>query len=1014
MVSKKIGWVSAAIMAAACSGGGGGSETPAPPPGDIGTPPPTAPPAQNMPPVASSTDVRAQLDGGSISVPINVSDPDGDSVELVLLDAPDWVSLSDNGQLTGTPDVDQLGSYEVSIEASDGTNTSQITLTLTLFMDPVEQALATGDYTYITEYTDKTVPSVLLDEIEAVRARNNSAITGLFQLNSDGSLREDSLAELDWHINEATSPVHFRSPIALPYSNHPYNFPILSPKQNGKNVHVGLLGEIENARFMLLGGEPVSGSFQDDNQLHHVIKNAIDWLTEPNMDEELNVVLAHIEADSDAQRWRNWLTSTFPETVGFNSRTLCDAASFSTCINDEVDLMIIYQDADLGMVDQVRQAMNRGIPVIFVFRYNQDTPFGEGMLDLLGGFTWGLLYPWHVEFKRDSELDYIYSFEPDYVEAISRVVRGIESESLDYDLSVCSGPYDCPEHELYQAEVSEALSALPTILDNIDLHHVNPFETHNQNRILAALLLTGDYYRSLTQFPMPTDTTPSWEIVRAILGENAASLHRKVNPAMPDMGTYSRSQFDVERLSEETVVLTSAEPFKTSGLYALPGETFTVSREDTAEATTCVRVQTLNLASGDPFRTVEGTQYRRPQRITSNCIPIESFEELHLTSPFGGPIHIGFNTYGEEVELEFSNVAKHPVWRGPQDTETFLIDLSADQFDWAEFVTPYFEVHSTVENMNDTLSHFSGPSELAEAINTYLHDWPRWLHGQQGEGITENTGMIAFHEAVELPIQAPYESIQHVNVEQASCEEGCAGNPYDTLSDFVPNSYESMREIGHELSHELLRLRDGTEGTLPDVFAAHGQYRQFLETGEVPTDCRPLPHAEVYNLLQAAYASGNPEQYMDEADLNEPDHQAVFYIQLMAALQNQGALEDGWEHLARLNVHTRLVERDSYGTSFSFNEIREGLGYANYVFTSFNLSDKWNRVMHAMGWTAQRNLKPIYEMWGVTYHSHAEYFANSNGLSELEPIFYAIPPTGHCTGLDHPELPIDGVTTWPN
>ncbi|MCD6505333.1 tandem-95 repeat protein [Candidatus Poribacteria bacterium] len=52
------------------------------------------------------------------------SDPDGDRLSVSLVDGPEGLELDPNGYLAWRPNYDQAGEYDVSIEASDGTDTT--------------------------------------------------------------------------------------------------------------------------------------------------------------------------------------------------------------------------------------------------------------------------------------------------------------------------------------------------------------------------------------------------------------------------------------------------------------------------------------------------------------------------------------------------------------------------------------------------------------------------------------------------------------------------------------------------------------------------------------------------------------------------------------------------------------------------------------------------------------------------------------------------------------------------
>gem|GEM_PF-3600523 len=1035
-MSKKIGWVSAAIMAAACSGGGGGGETPAPAPDDVGTPPPTAPPAQNMPPVVDSTDLRAQLDGGSISVPINVSDPDGDPVELVLLDAPDWISLNEEGLLTGTPDADQTGSFDISIEASDGTNTSQITLTLTLFMDPVEQALATGDYTYITRDSDSDVPTVLLNEIEATRERNKAALREIYRLNEDGTLGEDSLSAVSWSSSPGSSTFRFAPVFG-------YNFPIVTTNTSSvyswqnRKYHFALAGFYGDTRYTVISGTAINGSFNETSQRHQLLKSAIEWSIDKDP-VDLNIVIAQHHSDGENSGIRNWLSSAFPDQVSFNIPRACDSIALSICMEDNPDLLVLYEDhfseQELDLViPQIQAALESGVPLFFVrstvrlpetltstyWRWGEK-PLGSKVQEFLHFSTNNSNQYEAAQVSNASPLDYVYGWEPQFVGTIENLVENIEAESLNFDLSDCTGPVTCEENPDFQNAAGRPLSTLQNAIAIVDENRMDPFLTANPNRYYGAMLLVGDYYRSLTSYPMPKATTSSNDIVRALFGENSTAIYRKYTPAMSDLGSFSRSTFSEDLLEDVNVSLTSATPFKTSGTYALPGETVSVtySRSDDLSPPIWLQVNSLSDESGDPFRTVNGAEFERPSRVSSNRVQVNVGETIEFASAFGGPIHVYFaDDDGAQIDLAFKNVAKHPVWSGPEDTEAFLIDLAADEFDWAEFVRPNFELHSTVENMQSTLNNprYSDPTDLADAIDTYLRGWQFWLDGKLGPGIPENPDLVAFHKDRRFITDIPTDnSLTHMNSGHAACEEACTGNPYESVGPFDPMSLSDQNVAADRLANSDLRFAGSQNGAINDLYAIHSYFRRYQASGETDDECPALPHEALYERIQAAQLTDNPSANLMNQDFAAPDQQNAIYIQLMTALQNQGALDDGWKFLPR---HNHLMHRDSqinYRNYFWEGRTETGLCFDGLGQVEARQLKRNDWLLVTLSCAARYNLTAYLDIWGYDFGQSMRDHVASLELPELEPVFYAIPPTGHCTGLDHPELPIDGVTTWPN
>jgi parallel beta-helix repeat protein len=85
---------------------------------------PTEPP-QNTAPTITAIPDQAVAEGDSREVAVSAADADGDPITLSLSQAPDFVTLDDNGDGTGTITIDPAtgdnGTYAVEVVADDGT-----------------------------------------------------------------------------------------------------------------------------------------------------------------------------------------------------------------------------------------------------------------------------------------------------------------------------------------------------------------------------------------------------------------------------------------------------------------------------------------------------------------------------------------------------------------------------------------------------------------------------------------------------------------------------------------------------------------------------------------------------------------------------------------------------------------------------------------------------------------------------------------------------------------------------
>ncbi|MEM6555025.1 MAG: ImpA family metalloprotease [Pseudomonadota bacterium] len=1013
---KKLGWVPIAILAAACSGGdsAGSASSPA-----TGSTPPSG--ITNAAPSIVTTDIRTEA-GNEISMTLSATDRDGDEITFSKVSGPDWLSLAPDGTVSGSSSAEDFGTYELVIDASDGSETTRGTIHVTLFLDAIEQAFKTGDFTYITEHSDADIQTILRDEIAAIRARNTAAIRDIFELNPDGTAAEDSIVGITWRPS-----INFTSHF---FPEFPYSFPLLTTNAGGPTRHYGILGEAERARFAAFGASPFPGNYDATNLRNRMLKNTIDWLVQTDDDGTLNIVLGHIKEENDEENARNWLSNAFGDSVSVTGTEACRGVEFATCVNADADLMIVFQDlANNGEREPVRtairDAMQNGVALIYVKKYNEDTGLGADIQAILRGARSEITYPRFTSLEAFSPTDSVYGWEPDLVGQIETLVTGIQNETHDYDLSVCVDAFTCEENVAFNTEIASGLERLREYVLDFDSENRDPFETYQENRFFAALMLTGDYYRSLTTFPMPKASTPASDIIRALFGELSVMTNRSTHPVMPDMGVFSRSDFETTALGDARVTL-QGTPLRSTGLYALPGETFTITRNDSVQVDVMIQVNDLNTESGDPFRTIDGTEYRRPVfvnstartlrktiTVTGNNTTADLNDTVEITSIYGGPIFVHMDSPDEEIDLSFTNVAQHPVWRATSDNEAFVIDLAADEFDWAELITPQVALRSTRTELDDAFEIHRTPDALADAIVTYMHSWPFWLYGAHGEGILENPDLIAFMEAHGVNTTSAIESAQRWNAGNATCADGCGRNPFGLIGIPDPFSYASQLVRGKSLASELLTLSVGPEQAIADLYAIHGKYRRHQGTGETDSDCHPLPYEELYALVQAGFASGSPTETITDDDMRPADHQNAMYIQLMAALEAQGALDDGWTYLPRLNLITRIMN-SSRSSVQGWNRVRRSVGFANWSHSTVNVfSTKRDRLFVTMSWAAQRNLAPYLEMWGYQFDNAERSHIERMGFETIEPVFYAIPETGHCTGLDYDELPVDGVSAWP-
>ncbi|MEM6555026.1 MAG: ImpA family metalloprotease [Pseudomonadota bacterium] len=986
------------------------------------TPPDTPPdPEPNSAPVIETDSLSGQ-EGIPLSATLQASDSDGDTISFALVDGPKWLRISAAGEVTGTPGGADIGEDPITVSATDGTDTSEAEIDLEIIYDPIEQALRTGDYTIILDETDLTPAEAMFEDFEQIRAQNNTDISEIYKLGANGQALSNSVTDVTWVpiLQSVLLKPVFGQGMPLVYVDLSRDGDVLP-----EPFAIATIGRRHNARFAVLGDNPFRMAALDDSRansnLLDLMENTFDWLIDADLDEGFDVVIANLpQAQNypDETTTRDWLTDTFGDAVSYNAASDCDGTELSTCITDDTDLILLSQyipgvDAHSEITTEVEQALFDGVPVLYLTGVQGVSEFGFEMLDLFNVGWVARNTSQHIA-SGFSAVGSLTDWQPQNAIEIESIIHRIERDDLNYNLSSCTQYWRCPENADFATDITTPIREFQLALDDLLNKKGLAFPVSEGDRWLGFALLVGDHYRSMIRYPMSKNNTPIVDIVRAMFGDASVFIAREINP-LASMGTAGTTNFADHLITNASVTLTPQNPFRTTGVYAFPGETVTVTRTDDNDLTVRLKVHSIRTNANAPFRAL----YDRPIFLSSRLMPIEPGETLRFTSVHGGPIHAFFSTSDEDVSFEFENVGEHPVWRGPEDSTAFVNALQSTDFSWAEFVTPYFEVHAQRAKMLQVFfrSYASTPSDLSDMIDTYVRDWPHWLAGWEGPGISENPDLQAFAEAHGLTIPV-INLAKHMNSDRPSCNSsapncaGTSGNPYDANWVFDPISRGDLHELGHGLEFRARHHFEGGDAihSTTDLYAIHTQYRYHVATGGTNFSCWSLPHQNLYSTIQASRSVADPAKYMRAFNLSSYSQQMAMFVQLFAALENQDVLEDGWQMMPRLNLVTR--EFQSANNDEKWATMAGGVGFGGMDrTTAFSLSQNdW--LLIALSWSAQRDLREYLDMWGYVYSDDALDHVASMNLPALNPAFYGISSRGHCLGLDYNELPIDGRTGW--
>jgi hypothetical protein len=619
-----------------------------------------------------------------------------------------------------------------------------------------------------------------------------------------------------------------------------------------------------------------------------------------------------------------------------------------------------------------------------------------------------------VEIDAYNKTTPIFTFKP---EAIA-IYKHIKNRDYNIDWSKCTTERECREKAPDVVSFRHGLSGIQRVLQKKDEFNIDLFKKDGY-RMEKLMILVGDKLREKVVFPMDKVKTDDNDFIASLLADYSVYNSREINPAQKDMGNFSRSEFPNVKRINKTIKMTSKKWNRSTGFYALPGETFKVTRKDSSNLILKVFVNTIRFGSTHELKK-DG--YKRPTRLKTLLYELKPNQTVILTSCYGGPIELYMSKNELPIEVSFEHVAQHPYWSGKADDDTFTEGLKKGDFDWAEIATSGFEVHSTLEKMKESVSQWGTAVNLAKMTQKYTSNYPHVLSGFKGDGIDKVDEIVDFATDHNIEMRV-IDFIKHMNADQASCGYGCSGNPYDAYWAFSPLGHGDLHELGHGLEKKEFRLYgfEGHSTTNPYSYYTKSKYFQETGIGE-DLDCQALPFKEVFEVLQKSVNQTDPKSYL-ATNLWKTStwrQQFMFTLQAMMQAQDMGKLESGWHLLARLHV----LQGAKYKAEKNWDAKKADLGFSKYSLSEFkelakDTVKKNDYLLISMSFAAGIDYRPYYDMMGITYSSKASQQVESFGYPKAKKVFFASTPDGYCqndrygNGLDKEKVSVDGTSVYP-
>ena len=736
----------------------------------------------------------------------------------------------------------------------------------------------------------------------------------------------------------------------------------------------------------------------------------IDWLAGGQVPE--GIVTAGI-SDSALN---NWLDAKYPQ-----ARQGCAELS-PTCLEGKQVLIISDHGDDVALEALVESARQQGVSVFYIHtRGWGSSALGEA---LLAGFGMSLgAYPGNY-FIEDA-LDWTGSSQMLAAMQQDNAIKTALSHFYHHDFPVnfadCDSlaEGDCDDYEVLNKALLDGASQLRNMLGNLDQQGRPLFEQPGQ-RLLKMLVLLGDLWRQNIDYPMKKNTAPQDDFLRALYADYSVHYLRDRQPAQVDMGSFSGPLNLVPTTSLARSLDVKGDHFTALGAYVLPGQKVSITRTDSSAAVTGIRLNTQRTGS-----TRLWSEYSRPRFLASPTLPIAPGETLEFTSPYGGTLQLVHRNASDTttVSLSLKNVARQPFlqYGAAMDQAGFASDLQNSAINWTEIRSPFAEVHSRRDRMNQSIneSRYAGNSQafLDDLFEYVLRD-AYVLAGFQGDGISlpdsvaqrcQSLGWDCANTVIHgLP------KVLHINVDGfAHCGAGCSGNPYDQSWALDPYGWGESHELGHNLQRGRLNIHGGRSGEVSNnVFPLHKNWR-LLQERDVDRSNDRIAYESTFNVLKNGAGSADPYQTAYDAIWANDSYAAnngmrmAFYIQLPHLWRDVQDSDDlGWDIVTLLY----LAERQ-------FGSISEADWPAQKVlFGMDNFASKpdltGNEFMLIVSsFLSGRDLRPLWDQWGVDYGADTAAQMDALALPAQEAVVWVGPDSNDWSQVQKIHVAAD--MAWP-
>ncbi|SFM12658.1 ImpA family metalloprotease [Marinobacter zhejiangensis] len=862
-------------------------------------------------------------------------------------------------------------------------------------VNPVEQALATGN-ALLVPTTDDLYSAILT----LLKQRQEFADQAYLTVMSDSPFRYAPGQQSQvFQINDIS-----------------HSFPLVQASNNNRILAVaGVSGDARYAGFGTNLLTRLENGDSEVSDLGGTTARLINWLIAPrNAGNQPTIKLALL--GSDEQKHQDWLQANIE---GALISSCPDPQTLASCIAGS-DLVVIgdnqASDSHANLITTaLDQARASGTGVLYSHQraWNQ-----SAVTDAIAGWM-GTSMPYAGNYFSTGLADWDSGTNMTANLVIYQTYREFFHRLRDGTFNI--DWQNCPDGNCLNApgmdtQFTSPVQDLRASIRSIEQNGRSLF-TETNNRFLKLTTLLADLLRQDIHYPMDRANTAQSTFLRAYFADHIHPVRRPLNPAQPDLGNFSDPLPAIKTASyQRQVATTTQNSVASTGLYALPGQTVTITRTDSLDTNVGVKIN--HLRSGTT-REWEANGYARPKFVASTVIPLPSGKPVTLTSAYGGPVYLSLTgaAVTGDIKITTTGATTYPHLTDLSQATEFVQQVRSTPLNWTGIQTDFVEVTSIKHHMVSFLDddRYRGDVTLAlEHVWQYMIQGTYNLAGFSGPGLSLNSSVVATCTALGWDCNNAQlhrkPAIQHVNSDnRAHCGYGCSGNPYDQAWPLNPLGWGESHEIGHNLQRGRLKIYDVSGEVSNNIFPLYKAYQFYHNTNEALAMCTRTDSRSAYNILNSAQNQGDPLS-ATKANLwiNGGNFvRLAFYEQLHFLARDLG-LGSGWDLFTLMYLHERqfslAVSNDTQWLSQ-----QNQLGFAGINHTDAAGLSGNDFMLVSASVILNRDLTAYFSLWGVETSATAQGLVAH--LGSFNPGFYQSDTV--CRNDVPTAIMPDGSTAWP-